>query len=101
MTKEREKQKKRTGELEEAERASLNIMEDLDLRRKESELREIELRKTHIQLVQAEKMSSLGQLAGGVAHELNSPLAGILELLRAMIRKAPNKGDAKFLTVMR
>ena len=101
LTKEREELKKRTGELEEAERASLNIMEDLDLRRKESELREIELRKTHIQLVQAEKMSSLGQLAGGVAHELNSPLAGILELLRAMIRKAPNKGDAKFLTVMR
>ncbi len=40
-----------------------------------------ELLRSHAQLIQSEKLSAMGQMAGGLAHELNSPLAGLLPML--------------------
>ncbi len=54
------------------------------------EERTAELQDTQAQLVQAEKMKSLGQLVAGVAHELNNPIGFVhanLQLLDEYIRK--------------
>ncbi|MBF0441627.1 MAG: PAS domain-containing protein [Oligoflexales bacterium] len=58
-----------------------------------------EARKLRASLLQSEKLASIGLLAGGVAHELNNPLGGILVfsqmLLREMDSKSPHYKDVK------
>ncbi len=43
-----------------------------------------ELKQTQVQLVQSEKMSSLGQLTAGIAHEINNPINFVANGVRAM-----------------
>lgn len=58
--------------------------QDLEQHNKELARRKAELERLQAQLVHSEKMASLGQLAAGIAHELNNPagfIYGNMEIL--------------------
>ena len=45
------------------------------------------LRENEEQLIQAEKLTSLGQMAASIAHEINNPLAGVLMYTKLLAKK--------------
>ncbi len=52
--------------------------ETLTQRTQELETAYLELQTTHTQLLQQEKMASIGQLASGIAHEINTPIQSVV-----------------------
>jgi len=55
---------------------------------------EKQLQETHLQLVNSEKMASLGKLAAGIAHEINNPMGGIL-IYSSLLMEALEGKDSK------
>lgn len=57
--------------------------------------KENELQETQDQLIKAERLSTAGQMAAGIAHELNNPMMGILNYVQYCLKHTP-KEDSKY-----
>ncbi len=77
---------------EELERARDELTEWAQTLEERVEQKTDELRRALANMVQMEKMASLGKLAASVAHELNNPLAGILAYAK-LLKKKLSKGS--------
>jgi PAS domain S-box-containing protein len=66
-----------------------------------------EVRELQSQLVQSDRLAIMGQLAAGVAHEINNPISGILTYIKLLLKKL-DRGDLsseaikfeKYLSIM-
>ncbi|WP_332855417.1 hybrid sensor histidine kinase/response regulator [Duganella sp. S19_KUP01_CR8] len=73
--------RERTAELKESELRLRQLNEDLEER---VEQRTQELRRAMDQIVESEKLASLGGIVAGVAHELNTPIGNIVMMSSAL-----------------
>ncbi len=58
-------------------------------------------RRVQSQLLQAEKMSAIGQLVGGMAHEINNPLASILVNMEMLLGEATDPAQLETLQAVK
>jgi len=81
-----------TKDLEDAQK---ELREWSKVLEKRVEERTQELKKTQEQLVQSEKLASLGKLAAGIAHEINNPLTGILTYSSLLLKESKDNSQVK------
>jgi signal transduction histidine kinase len=69
------------------------LVEQLEATVEELNLSHQQLTETQAQLIRSERLASMGQLAAGIAHELNNPLGTIL-LFSHLLKEAARTGTA-------
>jgi len=62
--------------------------------RKQSEEREKELQK---ELLLSSRLASIGELAAGVAHQINNPLTGVLGFSQRLLKKSTDQETSQYL----
>jgi signal transduction histidine kinase len=84
LKKNREKLQQQNAELAQAKEAAEAASRDLQLALEELERAYKELKTSRVEIIQQEKMASIGQLAAGVAHEINNPTGFVSSNLRTL-----------------
>jgi two-component system NtrC family sensor kinase len=79
--------------LAEAQMCLPYLIEQLEENVVKLQLFQKELQATQAQLIQSEKLASMGQLAAGVAHEINNPLGTILLYSDIMFKETDGDGQ--------
>jgi PAS domain S-box-containing protein len=93
--KKREEAERERGRAEAADRAKAELL--VLLEKKNSELEETldKLRQAQRKLLQSEKMAAMGTMAGGVAHDLNNILSGIVSYPDLLLTQLPENSDLR------
>ena len=103
LEKEREKHIEMLGEMNEELKAAKEQLQDYSAGlEKKVEEKAKQLKQSQVQLIQSAKLSTIGWLGAGVAHELNNPIAGILGYAQFILRKfnKPDSTDKDFKSRM-
>ncbi len=78
------KKVERAAEKQDIRAENRRLVESLKLKNSELEIALAEARKLQQELIQSEKLAGIGTLAAGIAHEVSSPLFGIMGLAEAI-----------------
>lgn len=93
--KKREVAERERERAEAADRAKAELLTLLEKKNLELEETLDQLRYAQKKLVQAEKMAAMGTMAGGVAHDLNNILSGIVSYPDLLLTQLPERSDMR------
>lgn len=71
------------------------MSEELSIANARSMTALVQLKSTQAQLLQAEKLSAIGQLVAGVAHELNNPLTSVMGYAQLLEEELLDHGEVR------
>lgn len=71
----------------------LDAQKNLEIQHQELEKTLVELQTTKSQLYQTEKLAAIGQLAAGIAHEINNPLAFVASNFQSLMQYVDTMAD--------
>ena len=97
ITERRQREEKKQAQLaaDAAAEARLMLVKDLEKKNRLLQNTLDELRNTQLQLVQSEKMAAVGMTAGGVAHDLNNILAGVVSYPELLLATLPSDSQMR------